>query len=171
MAKRLTLENFITRSKQVHGDKYSYEYVDISNGSHSKVKIVCPIHGIFEQTPSQHMVGNGCKKCAIDKNAIRSRKSPEKFLEECREVWGDRYDLSKTVYTGIYDQITVICKEHGEFTIRANDFVNGHGCQKCGGTKRLTTSIFIEKAFDKHGNLYVTDENGNEERLCDYLRY
>ena len=66
MAKRLTLENFITRSKQVHGDKYSYEYVDISNGSHSKVKIVCPIHGIFEQTPSQHMVGNGCKKCAID---------------------------------------------------------------------------------------------------------
>ena len=80
---------------------------------------------------------------AIDKKAIRSRKSPEKFLEECREVWGNRYDLSKTVYTGIYEQITVICKEHGEFTIRANDFVNGHGCQECGGTKRLTTSTFM----------------------------
>lgn len=169
MAKRLTLENFIERSKQVHGDKYSYEYVDISNGAHGKVKIVCPIHGVFEQAPSQHMVGNGCRKCAIDKKAIRSRKSPEKFLEECRAVWGNRYDLSKTVYTGIYEQITVICKEHGEFTIRANDFVNGHGCQECGGTKRLTTSTFIEKAFAKHGNLYdysKVDYKNNREKVC-----
>lgn len=123
MAKRLTLENFIERSKQVHGDKYSYEYVDISNGAHGKVKIMCPIHGVFEQSPSDHMQGSGCRKCAIDKNAMRSRKSPEKFLEECREVWGDRYDLSKTVYTGVSDKITVICKEHGEFTICASDLL------------------------------------------------
>ena len=32
MAKRLTLENFIEKSKQIHGDKYSYEYVDLNNG-------------------------------------------------------------------------------------------------------------------------------------------
>lgn len=30
----------------------------------TKVKIICPIHGIFEQKPNDHMNGRGCSKCA-----------------------------------------------------------------------------------------------------------
>ena len=32
-------------------------------------------------------------------------------------------------------------------------------------------SNWMEIQFDEDGVAYVTDENGNEERLCDYLRY
>ena len=32
-------------------------------------------------------------------------------------------------------------------------------------------SDWMEIQFDEDGVAYVTDENGNEERLCDYLRY
>jgi hypothetical protein len=28
-----------------------------------KVKLICPIHGIFEQTPASHLSGNGCPFC------------------------------------------------------------------------------------------------------------
>lgn len=154
MAKRLTLENFIEKSKQVHGDKYSYEYVDLTNGAHGKVNIVCPIHGVFKQTPTDHMRGSGCKICAYEKNSEKSKKTPEKFLKECVDIWGDRYDLSKVKYMGVSEKIIVICREHGEFTIKANDFVNGHGCQVCGGVKKLTTRDFIERAKKIHSDIY-----------------
>ena len=32
-------------------------------------------------------------------------------------------------------------------------------------------SDWMEIQFDKEGVAYVVDEKGNEERLCDYLRY
>lgn len=30
----------------------------------SKIKIICPIHGMFEQYPDSHLNGVGCPKCA-----------------------------------------------------------------------------------------------------------
>lgn len=32
-------------------------------------------------------------------------------------------------------------------------------------------SDWMEIQFDEDGVAYVTDENGNKERLCDYLKY
>lgn len=32
-------------------------------------------------------------------------------------------------------------------------------------------SEWLEIQFDEEGVAYVIDENGNEERLCDYMRY
>lgn len=32
-------------------------------------------------------------------------------------------------------------------------------------------SDWLEIQFDEDGVAYVIDENGNEERLCDYMRY
>jgi hypothetical protein len=39
----------------------SYERADLP------VKIICPAHGEFEQNPSNHLVGRGCGKCAVDR--------------------------------------------------------------------------------------------------------
>ena len=30
----------------------------------TKVRISCPYHGYFEQTPGHHLFGEGCPKCA-----------------------------------------------------------------------------------------------------------
>ena len=57
-----TTNNFIKRATLKHNGKYDYS---LSNYKHSmqKVKIICPEHGVFEQTPSSHYSGSGCPKC------------------------------------------------------------------------------------------------------------
>ena len=55
-------KEFINKAKKVHGDKYDYSLVDY-NGARDKVKIICPIHGMFEQTPDNHKRGKGCPIC------------------------------------------------------------------------------------------------------------
>ena len=53
---------FVERSENIHGKKYDYSLIDYKN-THTKVKIICPKHGIFEQAPYSHMAGNRCPKC------------------------------------------------------------------------------------------------------------
>lgn len=60
---RLTRELFIKRAKEVHGEEYDYSLVEYKN-TKTKVKIICPRCGMFEQTPEKHMMGRGCPRCA-----------------------------------------------------------------------------------------------------------
>ena len=59
---RLSKEEFISRSKQIHGDKYDYDKVNYQ-GYYIPVTIVCPVHGEFQQKPANHLRGSGCQKC------------------------------------------------------------------------------------------------------------
>jgi hypothetical protein len=56
-------EYFINKAKEIHNDKYDYSLVNYTH-SESKIKIICPEHGIFEQTPHTHLKACGCKKCS-----------------------------------------------------------------------------------------------------------
>lgn len=61
-----TKDSFITKAQKVHGDFYDYsqvKYVD----NRTKVVIICPYHGAFEQVPNKHLSGCGCRKCAVEK--------------------------------------------------------------------------------------------------------
>lgn len=60
--KILTTEDFIKKVKTIHGEKYDYSLVDYVNNI-TIVKIICPIHGEFEQKPHNHKRGSGCPKC------------------------------------------------------------------------------------------------------------
>jgi Zn finger protein HypA/HybF involved in hydrogenase expression len=66
---RLTTEEFIERSTTVHNNKYDYSLVDYKNGE-TKVKIICTIHGEFEQKASNHLSGKGCPKCRSSKGEL-----------------------------------------------------------------------------------------------------
>ena len=72
MPKKLTLEDFIQRAREVHGNKYDYSKVTYVNAN-TKVCIICPEHGEFWQKPSKHLVGHGCPMCKESKleNEIR----------------------------------------------------------------------------------------------------
>ena len=50
MSKKLTTEEFIEKSKEVHNEKYDYSKVNYIN-NRTKVCIICPIHGEFLQRP------------------------------------------------------------------------------------------------------------------------
>lgn len=72
--KRYTKEKFIELSKNKHGDKYDYSLVEYINNK-TKVKIICEIHGIFEQKPENHMTaGQGCPICKESKGELRISK-------------------------------------------------------------------------------------------------
>lgn len=59
---KLTTDDFIKKAKEVHGEKYNYEKTNYIKAK-EKVIITCPIHGDFQQTPDNHLRGQGCPKC------------------------------------------------------------------------------------------------------------
>lgn len=54
---------FISKARAIHGDLYEYLLDDYVNNK-TKIRIICKIHGIFEQTPNHHLGGCGCPSCA-----------------------------------------------------------------------------------------------------------
>ena len=85
--KSLTTEEFTEKAKKVHENEYDYSKVEYIN-SHKNIKIICKIHGIFEQTPNSHLNGHGCPKC----NSSKLEKSLRNYLEE-KNI---RYEEQKT---------------------------------------------------------------------------
>lgn len=59
-------EWFVDKAKQVHGDKYDYSNTEYHRYM-EHLEIICPIHGKFSQTPSNHLNGFGCKYCGRDR--------------------------------------------------------------------------------------------------------
>jgi hypothetical protein len=57
------VEKFIEEATKVHGGLYEYHKVEYVNGK-TKICIVCPIHGEFWQSPSNHLKGKGCPYCS-----------------------------------------------------------------------------------------------------------
>ena len=68
MSKRLTKEEFISKAIKVHGNQYDYSKVDYIS-SHTKVCIICPIHGEFQQSIYNHVYSEcGCIECVDNKS-------------------------------------------------------------------------------------------------------
>lgn len=159
LKKRVPMETFLARAHKVHGNKYDYSKVEYK-GTDRKVLIICPEHGEFWQTPSHHLNrGDGCPVCRRIKAAKSKTFTTEKFLRIAKEVHGEKYDYSKTVYLKGYLPVTIICPEHGEFQQMPKDHMRGQGCPICGRAKsdisrRHTRGFFIEKARKVHGDKY-----------------
>lgn len=150
MTKKLSNEDFLLRVKAIHGDKYDYSLINYTR-NRSRVRLVCPTHGEFNIFPGNLLKGSGCKKCAAD----LLRKTPDKFLEECISVHGDKYDYSKTVYVSDAKKVIITCPIHGDFEQRPNDHIKGHGCRKC-TNKPLEDWINSFKGV--HGERYSYDK-------------
>ena len=93
----------------------------------------------------------------------------EIFINESKEIHGDKYDYSKVEYVNNSTKVCINCPEHGEFWQRPNDHLKGHGCPMCGGVKKLTTESFIEKSKLIHGDRYdysKVNYVGNKIKVC-----
>jgi len=149
-----TNDKFIEDAKSVHGDKYDYsktEYV----GAASKVIIICPIHGEFEQLAEKHTRGNGCAKCSVD----RQRDGIDRFLEKAKSMHGDKYDYSKVEYVNTDTKVTIICPKHGEFLQAPNSHYK-HGCMQCRvDGSRYSKEEFVKISSGIHQNKYDYSES------------
>lgn len=124
-------ESFILRVKKLYGGRYDYSKVRYEN-SYTKVEVVCPIHGVFEVFPYDHLRGVGCPICSKENGFEKVRtRAEKKFCEKAKEVWGDFYDLSRVNYKRATVKVEVVCPKHGIFKILPSNFLNGTGCPKC----------------------------------------
>ncbi len=74
MPKKLTKEEFVSRSRVVHGDKYDYSKVVYVNDN-TNIVIVCKKCGIaFPQRPRHHLEGAGCPQCARERQINKGNK-------------------------------------------------------------------------------------------------
>ena len=140
---------FIARAREVHGDRYDYSQV-VYEQTEKRVRIICPEHGPFMQSPHIHLGGHGCPKCA----KLYS-PSTEEFISASKAVFGDKYDYSKTVYHGVKNKVCIICPEHGEFWVTpSNHLYHQVGCSRCSGYYDLTFEEFVEIANKRFENKY-----------------
>ena len=141
--------DFLKKCYLIHNDKYDYSLVDYINNK-TKVRIICFEHGEFWQTPSKHISGQGCPKCANDK----LRHTNETFIGRSNIIHNDKYDYSLVDYINNKTKVRIICFEHGEFWQIPANHLNGSGCPKCNNNYKLTTDLFIERSNIIHDNKY-----------------
>lgn len=87
-----TTKKFIKTAKSIHGNKYDYELVNYIN-SQTNVEIICPEHGIFQQTPNNHLRSKGCIYCGIKNTSDKNRVIPKELSSITQKV---RENISKS---------------------------------------------------------------------------
>lgn len=128
MARVRTQDDFVKKAVAIHGDVYDYSEVKYQT-TKDKVKIICPVHGIFEQAPLHHLRGQGCKRCGQE----RTKTGFDEFVRRAREVHGDVYDYSKVVYVRSDVKVEIVCPIHGPFWQKPhNHIMFGQRCPVCG---------------------------------------
>lgn len=161
-------QRFIEKARKIYGDKYDYSKV-VYKTNRTKVCIICPEHGEFWQTPSNHLHGyEGCSECANNNIRQRLLKNKDIFVEQARKVHGNKYDYSKVKYIDNNTKVCIICPEHGEFWQTPHSHLNNRGCPKCSGREIVTLTTFLERARKKYGEKFSYAEDtfkGYEEKM------
>ena len=157
----LNTVTFINRARQVHGDHYDYSKATVNKNT-DIVKIVCPIHGEFEQAARSHLAGYKCRQCTVE----NSRSSLTEFIKKAKHVHGNIYDYSQAVYINSKTKLTVICNHHGPFKIIPNSHITSKtGCPRCRESygERLIAkylselNIVFKKEYSFKGSKYRFD--------------
>ncbi len=147
-------KDIIEKFRKVHQDRYDYSLVEYKN-IHSKVQLICSVHGSFWQSANSHVRGNGCPSCANEnrKNTLKD------FLEKLPLRVKETYDFSLVNYSNNITPVKVVCKEHGIFEIIPRSLFRGHGCKKCACVKvaennRSNYEDMLQKANTIHNNRF-----------------
>lgn len=131
----LSQKEFIERSNKIHNFIYCYSKINYKTRK-IKVEIVCNSHGSFYQYPGNHLQGQGCPTCGIEKSILKVNKETNKiaekeFIDKANKIHNLKYDYSKTVYIKARVRIEIVCKKHGSFWQTPNHHLLDHGCPKC----------------------------------------
>lgn len=162
--KPLGFEEWLRRSKEIHGDRYKYIISDYVS-SHSLMTIFCSTHGKFKQKARLHLKGNGCRECGKQVAGDLERTPKEEFIRRCNEVHNYKFDYSTIHnYKNLDEHITFICPIHGKITQNGRSHMKGSDCVKCSYEKRgkkLRGSFedFLTQARGKFGDTYSYIEN------------
>lgn len=84
--------------------------------------------------------------------------STEQWINLAKEVHGEKYDYTPTMYSTAKTKLKIICPIHGEQEMLPHHHIKGYGCGKCGreqinisNGKKLSQEQFLEKVSNLKG--------------------
>ena len=162
MSQKLTRDTFSLKANKIHNNQYDYSFVNYKD-CYTKITIICPLHGEFYQSPTNHLIGNGCPKCGEEKRRKNRNLGTDKFIKRAILVHGTKYSYLHSTYTGIRSKVKIECPIHGEFFQVAGVHLSGKGCPKCksiaiGNSCRKDIKAYIKEASFVHNNKYDYSE-------------
>lgn len=163
--KNVDTKSFILSAIEMHGNRYDYSLVEYK-GNSKKVKIICKIHGVFEQRASNHLYWNGCKDCISEDKSRSQIFTNNEILAQFKKSHGDTYDYSLVKYSGIDSPVQIICRVHGEFKQAPYQHrKTGSGCPICTKATPYSRTRYIS-ACSKYGgksSLYIVKMFNDKE--------
>ena len=171
MGKLSNTKEFIKKAEKIHGNKYDYSLVDYS-GNTLNIKIICPTHGLFEQSPNVHISQkSGCQKCGGEKVSKALKHSKEEFIKKAMKIHGNAYDYSITEYNGHKMKIiNVICPKHGIFNVHVESFLSGAMCNSCKQESKqlkfISEATTIHNGVFDYSKVYYVSKKKKVEVVC-----
>jgi len=163
--KRINAKEFIERSIKIHNNKYDYSKIKYIN-TQTKVTIICPAHGNFQQTPGQHLSGKGCFTCAVNNRKL----SKTEFVTRSSIIHNGKYNYDKVKYINSRTKVIITCPIHGDFLQRPKCHISSSGCGKCKSSKgELAILTILNKYNIKLETEYKIPQIGNKLYYDFYL--
>lgn len=153
-------EQFVLRSRFIHGMRYSYEN-SVYTKSKDKIIITCKIHGDFSISAGDHISskGYGCRKCAMVRISRQRSLSRDDVLKQFIKKHGSKYCYDNFKYLNNKEKSEIICKEHGAFLMSASDHKQGNGCSKCSKVYIRSYGDVVLESNKKHNYKYQYVDN------------
>lgn len=165
----LSKEYIIEEAKKVHGETYNYDLVEYK-GKHSKIKIICKKHGVFEQSPHNHINdSNGCPICKSSKGEIKVKcfLTDNNILFEEQKKFKDCFRLKKLRFDFYIPELKIAIEYNGKQHYEAVSLF--------GGKKGLLETIErdnIKRKYCLENNIKLIEikyDESIEERLREIL--
>ena len=87
------------------------------------------------------------------------KSNTEDFIRKAKEIHGDKYDYTPTIYINNRSKVEINCPKHGIFLQKPNDHLSGGGCKQCGVEQRsqsrsMSIDEFLKRANEIHKGKY-----------------
>jgi len=103
-------------------DYSKFNYVKNSN----KSIIICKKHGEFLQSPSKHIFGRGCPKCAFDNASKMYSSNHEEFLKKLKDINPKAFKELEFIDKYIRNDTKLRAKtKYGDVWVAPNKLLNG----------------------------------------------
>ncbi len=122
---------FELKANKTHNHMYDYSLVNYTNAI-TKIEIVCPVHGVFWQTPHNHLKGTSCPYCKREETSLSlSKQAMTEFAGKASKLHKDKYNYSLVDYINNCTDVEIICPMHGKFKQKPTNHLHGAGCPSC----------------------------------------
>lgn len=155
---------FIQKATDVHGLMYDYSLVVYKN-THTKVDILCPTHGVFSQTPNNHISKQSkCPQCDSEQKSKAWRKDASVFINQASAIHDNKYDYSLVNYKNSTTKVAILCPKHGVFNQTPAAHLNlKNGCPVCAKSGFSNMCIEWLNSIMREHNIHIQHAyNGGE---------